>query len=156
MRRLLPLLVGGALLSLGPTAAAAQNLCSPSTATTTRYPAYPGSTPYSGNTIQVTSNCTGPAVDPGIRPDPFADPDSLPAPSGSVGSAVPAPSADPATLYAPTTPAGAPGPGAMAAPPGQAAPNPGLPAAAGVAPGQGPAGTYPGAGATAGTPPAPG
>ncbi|HWP29561.1 MAG TPA: hypothetical protein VNM50_08475 [Chloroflexota bacterium] len=38
-----------------------------------RYPGYPGSTPYSGSTIQITSNCSGPNVDVGIRPDPYAD-----------------------------------------------------------------------------------
>jgi hypothetical protein len=169
VRRLLPLLLGGALLGLSHSPALAQNMCSPSTAPTTRYPAYPGSTPYSGNTIQVASNCTGPAVDPGIRPDPFADPDSLPLPTGTGASATSPPSADPATLYAPTgPPSGAP-PGAIAAQPGAMGPSgapgavgpyaanantggapasagayPGYAPSAGMAPPQGAPGQYPG------------
>jgi hypothetical protein len=140
VRRLLPLLLGGALLGVSSSAALAQNMCSPSTAPTTRYPAYPGSTPYSGNTIQVTSNCTGPAVDPGIRPDPFADPDSLPLPTGSGASATSPPSADPATLYAPTGPSASAAPATMPMAPGPPSAVRGVPPGSGGMPGQAPAG----------------
>src|SRR5215211_6396801 len=73
VRRLLPLLLGGALLGLGPVPTLAQNVCSPSTAASTmRYPGYPSSMPYSGSTTNITSNCSGPTADVQVTPDPYA------------------------------------------------------------------------------------
>ncbi len=72
MRRLLPLLLTGALAGLATAPAAAQNMCSPSTATATRYAGYPTSSPYSNSGTRITSNCTGPNVDAGVTPDPYA------------------------------------------------------------------------------------
>src|SRR5690349_7185495 len=72
LRRLLPLLLAGALAGLTTLPTTAQNLCSPSTATTSRAQGYPGSMPYSNSGTFFTSNCTGPVVDPGITPDPYA------------------------------------------------------------------------------------
>jgi hypothetical protein len=72
LQRFLPLLLAGALAGLAAAPAAAQNMCSPSTAIATRYAGYPGSTPYSNAGTRFTSNCTGPNVDPGITPDPYA------------------------------------------------------------------------------------
>jgi hypothetical protein len=69
---LLPLLLTGALAGLATAPAAAQNMCSPSTATATRYAGYPGSSPYSNSGTRITSNCTGPNVDAGVSPDPYA------------------------------------------------------------------------------------
>jgi len=72
LRRLLPLLLAGALAGVTSAPAAAQNMCSPSTATANRYAGYPSSAPYSNSSTRITSNCTGPNVDPGITPDPYA------------------------------------------------------------------------------------
>src|SRR3712207_1283526 len=63
--------MAGALLQVGVPLADAQQRCSPSTAPTVRNPGYPGSTPYSSATIRPTSNCTGPAVETSVQPDPF-------------------------------------------------------------------------------------
>jgi hypothetical protein len=107
VRRLLPLLLGGALLGLGPVPALAQNVCSPSTAASTvRYPGYPSSMPYSGSTTNITSNCSGPTTDVQITPDPYAGQAAYPVPGYPYGpmtvTASAMPSADPASLYGPT------------------------------------------------------
>ena len=120
MRRLLPLLLGGALLGLGPVPALAQNVCSPSTApSTVRYPGYPSSMPYSGSTTNITSNCSGPTVDAQVTPDPYAG-QAYPVPGYPYGpmtvTASALGSADPASLYGPTGPTGgAPYPGSSVA-----------------------------------------
>jgi hypothetical protein len=85
LRRLLPLLLAGALASLTTLPTTAQNLCSPSTATTSRAQSYPGSSPYSNSGTIITSNCTGPVIDPGISPDPYAGV-VLPVPGYSYGA----------------------------------------------------------------------
>ena len=121
MRRLLPILLSGALLGVVTGPAQAQNICSPSTAASTvRYPQYPGSMPYSNTTTNITSNCSGPTVEVPITPDPYANvgfpvPGFQYAPSTVTASAMP--SVDPGALYAPTGPAasyaGYAAPGAM-------------------------------------------
>ncbi|HZU05049.1 MAG TPA: hypothetical protein VFB73_03680 [Chloroflexota bacterium] len=72
MRRLLPFLLAGALAGGAVEWSLAQNLCSPSTLPAIRYAGYPSSMPYSNVSTRITSNCTGPAVDLGITPDPYA------------------------------------------------------------------------------------
>jgi translation initiation factor IF-2 len=121
VRRLLPILLSSALLGVVAGPAWAQNVCSPSTApSTVRYPQYPGSTPYSNSTINITSNCSGPTVEVPITPDPYANvgfpvPGFQYAPTTVTASAMP--SVDPSALYAPTGPTasygGYPAPGPM-------------------------------------------
>jgi hypothetical protein len=72
VRRLLPFLLAGALAGGAAEWTLAQNLCSPSTLPAIRYAGYPSSMPYSNVATRITSNCTGPAVDLGITPDPYA------------------------------------------------------------------------------------
>ncbi len=88
MQRLLALMVGGVCLGAMAAPALAQNMCSPSTAPMTRYPGYPGSAPYTNATLTVTSNCSGPVVDAGFTPDPYAE---ITIPLPSYGNAVPPP-----------------------------------------------------------------
>ena len=140
MRRLLPLLLAGALAGLTTLPTTAQNLCSPSTATTSRAQGYPGSTPYSNSGTVITSNCTGPVIDPGITPDPYAGL-VLPVPGYSYGAPT---SLLPSGLDAPRA-------GASASPAGAVAPS-----SMGGYPGPGPsAGGYPGPGPSAGGYPGP-
>jgi hypothetical protein len=120
VRHWISLILGGVLVGAGSTSALAQNLCSPSSpASTVRYAGYPGSSPYSNNTTNITSNCSGPNVNVQITPDPYAT-DLLPAAAyaSPTSSGSSTPTADPASLYAPGPDSGyAAAPYAAAPPP---------------------------------------
>jgi hypothetical protein len=166
LRRLLPLLLAGALAGLTALPTTAQNLCSPSTATTSRAQSYPGSTPYSNSGTIITSNCTGPVIDPGVTPDPYAGL-VLPVPGYSYGAPtsllpsgldapMPGGSVNPSAV-APPSMSGYPGPapsmgGYPAGPPpsmgGYGGPDPSMGGYGAPPPGSGAVAGYPGNGGT--------